>query len=328
MAPPALLFHTYVWYLFLMQYFNIQVASQLSGVASATIRAWEKRYNAVVPDRAENKHRLYSEKDIEKLALLYKLTELGQSIGKIAHLELAELKEIYSTLLHRPYDERHVVTPHHEKVDYDKILASLHLALEAYKLDIISHEIEKARNLVTPKDFCLNIMIPLFQQIGLKVSRGELSVAQEHTLSAIVSSHVGQMIGHHYQRTSATTDLILITTPEGDIHQIGILGAALLCVHYSVKFYYLGASLPAVSLAEAANALNPTSILLGTTRYQLDELNTVDSYLAQLRQNLTVNVNVMVGGNVKLKSDMERQKTQFFPTLQAFDEFLAKKFKL
>ncbi len=310
-----------------MQYFNIQVASQLSGVASATIRAWEKRYNAVVPDRAENKHRLYSEKDIEKLALLYKLTELGQSIGKIAHLELSELKEIYSALLHRPYDERHVVTPHHEKVDYDKILGSLHLALEAYKLDIISHEFEKARNLVTPRDLCLSIMLPLFQQIGQKVARGELSVAQEHTLSAIVSSHVGQMIGHHYQKTSATNDLILITTPEGEMHQMGILGAALLCVHYSVKFYYLGPSLPAVSLAEATNALHPTSILLGSTRYQLDELNTVDTYLTQFRQNLNVNVNVMVGGNLKLKSDLERQKCQLFPTLQALDEFLAKKFR-
>ena len=154
-----------------MQYFNIQVASQLSGVASATIRAWEKRYNAVVPERAENKHRLYSEKDIEKLALLYKLTELGQSIGKIAHLELNELKGIYTTLLHRPYDERHVVTPHHDKVDYDKILANLHLALEAYKVDIISHEFEKAKNLVTPRDLCLNILLPLFQQIGQKVGR-------------------------------------------------------------------------------------------------------------------------------------------------------------
>ncbi len=312
-----------------MQYFNIQVASQLSGVASATIRAWEKRYNAVVPERAENKHRLYSETDIEKLALLYKLTELGQSIGKIAHLELSELKLIYSTLLHRPYDERHVVTPHHDKVDYEKILASLHLALEAYKLDIISHELEKARNLVTPRDLCLNILIPLFQQIGAKVSRGEFSVAQEHTLSAIVSSHVGQMIGHHYQRMSATTDLILITTPEGEMHQIGILAGALLCVHYSIKFIYLGASLPAVSLAEAVNALHPSAVLIGTTRYQLDENNTLESYISQLRSNLQVSTNIMVGGNIKgfMKNDLEKQKIQFFPTLQALDDFLAKKFK-
>ena len=111
------------------------------------------------------------------------------------------------------------------------------------------------------------------------------------------------------------------------MHQIGIMGAALLCVHYSVKFYYLGASLPAVSLAEATNALHPTAILLGATRYQLDDHNTVDSYLAQFRQNLTVNTNVMIGGSVKLRNDLERQKVQSFPTLQNFDEFLAKKFR-
>ncbi len=312
-----------------MQYFNIQVASQLSGVASATIRAWEKRYNAVVPERAENKHRLYSEKDIEKLALLYKLTELGQSIGKIAHLELTELKEIYSTLLHRPYDERHVVTPHHEKVDYDKILGSLHLALEAYKLDIISHELEKARNLISPRDLCLNIIIPLYQQIGAKVSRGEISVAQEHTLSAIVSSHIGQMIGQHYQRMSSTNDLILITTPELEMHQIGIMAASLLCVHYSIKFIFLGASLPAVSLAEAANALHPSSILLGSTRYQLSETSNLDTYLHEFRQNFLGNTNIMIGGNIRgsMKSDLEKQRIQFFPTLQSLDEYLAKKFK-
>jgi DNA-binding transcriptional MerR regulator len=312
-----------------MQYFNIQVASQLSGVASATIRAWEKRYNAVVPDRAENKHRLYSEKDIEKLALLYKLTELGQSIGKIAHLELDELKEIYSTLLHRPYDERHVVTPHHEKVDYEKILASFHIALEAYKVDIISHELEKARNLVTPRDLCLNILIPLFQQIGRKVESGELSIAQEHTLSAIVTSHVGIMIGHHYQRTNASNELLLITTPEGELHQIGVLCAALLCVHYSMKFFFLGPAMPAQSLAEAANALHPNAILLGTTRYQLDEDSTVENYLAELKQYLHVPAEIMIGGNLKgvSKTDLDRQKLQYFPTLQALDEFLAKKFR-
>ena len=309
-----------------MQYFNIQVASQLSGVASATIRAWEKRYNAVVPERAENKHRLYSEKDIEKLALLYKLTELGQSIGKIAHLELTELKEIYSTLLHRPYEERHVVTPHHERVDYEKILMSLQLALEAYKVDIISHEFEKALNTVTPREFCLNILLPLFKQIGAKVAKGEISIAQEHTLSAICTSHVGQMIANHYQRAYATKEFILITTPEGEMHQIGILAAALLCVHYSVKFYYLGASLPAQSLAEATNALRPTAVLLGSTRSQLDETSTLESYLHQFRAGLHTDVKILIGGNVKVKTE-GWQKVQHFPTLPALDEYLAKNFQ-
>jgi len=52
-----------------MSQYNIHIASQLSGVAAATIRAWEKRYKALVPDRADNGHRLYSDIDIEKLTI-------------------------------------------------------------------------------------------------------------------------------------------------------------------------------------------------------------------------------------------------------------------
>jgi MerR family transcriptional regulator, light-induced transcriptional regulator len=308
-----------------MQYFNIQVASQLSGVASATIRAWEKRYNAVVPERADNKHRLYSEKDIEKLALLYRLTEVGQSIGKIAHLDLEELKQVYSSLLHKPYDELQVVTPHHERIDYEKILGSFYIALGAYKLDIISHELDKAKNILSPRDLCLHILIPLFHEIGNKVARGELTIAQEHTLSAIVSFHMGQMIGQHYQKKTLKDDLILITTPEGELHEIGILASALLCVHYGIRFIFLGASLPALSLAEAANALRPKAILLGVIKgHEISDQRNLEDYLTELSTHLSVNSETWVGGNLKpyVKSELEKRRIPFFPSLEAFDEFL------
>lgn len=308
-----------------MQYFNIQVASQLSGVASATIRAWEKRYNAVVPERADNKHRLYSEKDIEKLALLYRLTEVGQSIGKIAHLALEELKDIYSSLMHKPYEELQVVTPHHERVDYEKILGSFYIALGAYKLDIISHELEKAKSLLTPRDLCLNILVPLFHEIGHKVSRGELSIAQEHTLSAIVSFHIGQMIGQHYQKKTVKEDLVLITTPEGEMHEIGIMASALLCVHYGVRFIFLGANLPAASVAEAANALKSKAILLGVTKgHEITDQTSLEEYLSDLSTQLTVNSDIWVGGNLKpyVRTELEKRRIPFFSTLEAFDNFL------
>ncbi len=309
-----------------MKYFNIQVASQLSGVASATIRAWEKRYHAIVPERAENKHRLYSETDIEKLALLYKLTELGQSIGKIAHLELVELKDIYSKLMHRPYEEQYVVTPHHDKIDVEKMMSNLFLALAAYKIDIISHELDKIKSTLSPREICLNILVPLFQEIGNKVSKNEITIAQEHTLSAIVSFHMGQLIGLHYQKTLKRNELILITTPEGELHGIGILAASLLCIHYGIKFIYLGPNLPAESLAQAANALNPKAILLGITKYDVPGQPTLSDYLLKLKSYLTSSPELWLGGNVKAhaKSEMEKKRIQFFTSLQALDTFLGK----
>lgn len=308
-----------------MQYFNIQVASQLSGVASATIRAWEKRYNAVIPERAENKHRLYSETDIEKLALLFKLTEFGQSIGKIAHLDIEELKNIYITLLHRPYDEKNLVTPHHAHVDYDKVLASFYLALSAYKLDIISHELEKAINLISPRDLCLNILVPLFYEIGRRVESKELSISQEHALSALVSFYVGSKIGQHYQKTIDSQKLVLISTPEGELHEIGILGASLLCVHYGIRFIYLGVNMPADALAETANALHSNAILLGLTRGRELALNrNFDDYLSDLQRLVVNKTDIWIGGNIKFlnRAEAEKKNVALFPTLHAFDEFL------
>lgn len=308
-----------------MQYFNIQVASQLSGVASATIRAWEKRYNAVVPERGDNKHRLYSEQDIEKLALLFKLTEIGQSIGKIAHLGLDELKDVYSKLMHRPYDELLVVTTNHEKIDYSKILNNFFIALSAYKLDIITHELDKAKTILTPKDLCLNVLVPLFHEIGNKVERGELSIAQEHTLSAIFKFHMGQMIGTHYQKKFVKEDMVLITTPEGELHEIGILGSALLLIHHGVKFIFLGSNMPAASLAEAANALNAKTILLGITRgHELASGKTVEEYLNEVSTQLSGKTEIWLGGNLKpyIKAELEKRKIPFFSSLHALDEFL------
>jgi MerR family transcriptional regulator, light-induced transcriptional regulator len=327
MALGALLFQTIYAKTLWMQYFNIQVASQLSGVASATIRAWEKRYNAVVPERAENKHRLYSDKDIEKLAILYRLTEVGQSIGKIAHLELEKLKEIYTSLMHRPYEELEIVTPHHERIDNSKIISNLFIALSAYKLDIISHELEKAKSNLSPRELSLHIIIPLFREIGKKVVDGEITIAQEHTISAIVSFHIGQMLGDSYQKKSSEENLILISTPEGEFHQMGILASALLCVHYGLKFIFLGVNLPAASLSEVANALNPKAVLLGATKgHQLTDSKTLENYLSEFSTMLKVNSEIWVGGNLKpsVTSALEKRRISLFPSIESFDEFLSK----
>jgi DNA-binding transcriptional MerR regulator len=305
-----------------MQYFNIQIASQLSGVASATIRAWEKRYQAVHPERADNKHRLYSEKDIEKLAILYRLTEIGQSIGKIAHLDLPELKQIYTTLLHKPYEEREVVASLFSTVNIDDVLRNFHLAIASYKLDILSHEFEKTKDMLSPRDLCLNILVPLFHEIGIRVGRGEFSIAQEHAVSALASFYLGQVIAKHYQKTNQDGDLVLITTPEGDMHQIGILGAALLCVHYGHRFIYLGPSLPAASLGEMANALNAKAILLGSLSAQ----DSLSEYLQKLEENLIKKTSLWIGGNIKVspKAESMGKNIMIFNSLHAFDEFIQK----
>ena len=46
---------------------NLKAVSVETGLSPATLRAWERRYGLVKPERSLGGHRLYSEHDIEVL---------------------------------------------------------------------------------------------------------------------------------------------------------------------------------------------------------------------------------------------------------------------
>lgn len=63
----------------------------------ATLRIWERRYQAVAPTTSGSGHRLYNAADVERVAVLRQLTACGHAIGSIAALPLAQLREVART---------------------------------------------------------------------------------------------------------------------------------------------------------------------------------------------------------------------------------------
>ena len=72
----------------------IQVVGRRTGISSDVIRAWERRYGAVISQRTETNRRLYTDDDIEKLTLLKRATSAGRRIGDIARLSYDDLFEL------------------------------------------------------------------------------------------------------------------------------------------------------------------------------------------------------------------------------------------
>lgn len=72
--------------------YKIGAVSKITGIGTETLRAWERRYKAVVPSRSESGDRVYSSDDLTKLFLLKNLSDAGNSIGTIARLPIHELK--------------------------------------------------------------------------------------------------------------------------------------------------------------------------------------------------------------------------------------------
>ena len=71
--------------------------ARMVGMPVTTLRVWERRYGVGSAEVAPSGHRLYSAADVERIALLKRLTQLGHAIGSIAPLGTAELRRVGAT---------------------------------------------------------------------------------------------------------------------------------------------------------------------------------------------------------------------------------------
>jgi DNA-binding transcriptional MerR regulator len=69
-------------------------AARLAGLPATTLRVWERRYQVVAAPRSASGQRLYGPQDVQRLALLRRLTGRGHGIGTIAQLPLDALRAL------------------------------------------------------------------------------------------------------------------------------------------------------------------------------------------------------------------------------------------
>src|ERR1700744_1048160 len=67
-----------------MDHFSISELSRLSGVKPFTIRIWEKRYNALDPDRSPGNTRYYNNKQLRRLLNIVSLMEFDHKISELS----------------------------------------------------------------------------------------------------------------------------------------------------------------------------------------------------------------------------------------------------
>ena len=63
--------------------FTIRAASALTGINQNTLRAWERRYGLISPERTPKGYRLYSDEDLERLRLIRRAMHEGVPVGRV-----------------------------------------------------------------------------------------------------------------------------------------------------------------------------------------------------------------------------------------------------
>ncbi|MCW8813736.1 MAG: MerR family transcriptional regulator [Chlorobium sp.] len=272
--------------------YPIKVVSQMTGLSVHVIRAWEKRYNVVEPDRSDTNRRMYSEEDIEKLKLLNNAVHLGHNIGGIANLSVRELKDILKK--EEPGSssiDKIMVTADTDKC-VQEILADSIISIRSYDAKKLESILLNASAKLTQPVLIEELIVPLVYKVGELWHDGEIRVANEHLASSVIRSFLFNLLESH--SISDSSPVMVSATPRGQEHELGALIAGVVAASSGWKVIYLGASLPAEEISSVVSYLNARVVALSII-YPNDDPH-LKQELKKLHQLLPAGVSMIAGG--------------------------------
>ena len=69
----------------IMAYYSIGDVAERCGINPVTLRAWQRRYGLLKPQRSEGGHRLFDEEDIQRIEEIKRWISSGTPVGKVKH---------------------------------------------------------------------------------------------------------------------------------------------------------------------------------------------------------------------------------------------------
>jgi DNA-binding transcriptional MerR regulator/methylmalonyl-CoA mutase cobalamin-binding subunit len=231
----------------------LRTVSRLTGLSPDVIRAWERRYQVVAPQRGPRGARLYSSADVARLRLLKEVVRSGRAIGDVAKLKPAELARLSEP------DGVAVPARHLASGDTDAIAQTL-AALARFDPVAVDQHLSEALIALGTRAFCRRIAAPLLEETGRRWSDGRLSVAEEHLLSGSLRNLLAGVLRI---RAAVGGPVVLLATPSGERHEFGLLLAGLTVADAGVTACYLGTDLPAAEISAAARRAQAVVVGLG-----------------------------------------------------------------
>ena len=288
--------------------------SNATGVMPHTIRTWEKRYQVFTPGRSEGGQRLYSETDLDKAKLIVALIDQGHTISSLAKYSLKNLRSLLGHNNREDSESEKVFT----SVEIKKLLKHL----GNFDIDLVASGMQHLRLSIGVKEFIFKIVLPVMHEIEKLALKGVYSISQEHIITTIVSDQLHQI---NLANEGPNCNRFALATPVGNLHDLPIMIAEIICHANRVPTNYLGASHPADCLGEAVNALKCKTIVMGViSSVQWNYEKDIVKYLQSIDKYLNNTVEIILGGGYKIDfPDFENiGNIKFISSFEDFDKML------
>jgi MerR family transcriptional regulator, light-induced transcriptional regulator len=218
--------------------------SRRTGVSPELLRAWERRYGLLEPERTEGGLRLYSAEDERRVRDMQARIDGGLSAAEAARaaavaddaqrdggqtdtLELA--RERLSSAL--------------DAMDAEAAHAALDAVLSAFMVETVLS----------------GVVLPYLRDLGQRWEQGEISVAQEHFASNLIRGRL-LSLARGWERGAGRKAVLACAI--GEQHDLALIAFGLALRNRGWRIVFLGADSPAASVADAANRLRPDLVVL------------------------------------------------------------------
>jgi MerR family transcriptional regulator, light-induced transcriptional regulator len=230
--------------------YRIQSVARLTGISTATLRAWERRYHLVAPGRSAKGYRLYSDDDVARLSSIKSMLDEGLRIGEAVE----RVRRTSPTLL--PAD---ATRPEEIQAARAAILAALlamdrTAAVQAY--DRLAF--------VPPLRRVDEVLLPVLNEIGDLWACGQGNVAQEHFASAFIRERLAALM-EALDVPGPGPEAVCAGLP-GERHEFGLIAVALHLAARGWKVTYLGPDLPLEDLQIVLKGRRPLLLCVSLVR--------------------------------------------------------------
>lgn len=260
--------------------YRINAVSQKTGILPVTLRAWERRYQVLAPNREENTYRLYTDQDVEILRWLKAQVDAGISISQAA----SELKNNLAAGIKMEPQPAEIKTA----MRIDENTAAM-LAGELYNMLIAHNEpgaagvFEQAASSLPLSEFFEKVIIPVLVRIGEEWYLGRVSVTTEHFSSNFLRARLMSILQKIPLRRGAKR--VLVGGAPGEMHELGMLMFTIFLRDAGYHVEFLGPDIPMDDLVDYTQEANAHMVILSaTTREAAEELTRFKPKLDRIKK--------------------------------------------
>ena len=140
----------------------------------------------------------------------------------------------------------------------------------------------------TVESVLTDVILPYLEELGERWERGEATVAQEHFATSVLR---GRLLGLARGWGRGLGPVALLACLPGERHELGLMAFGLALRSHGWRVAYFGSDTPLETIGEAAEALEPSLVVLSAVTS-----DRVEAALPQL-QTLASRYRVALGGD-------------------------------